>query len=101
MDAQVALGKDAFFNPGSPMAIIKMSSAQHPIWGIARLCINMVGLVVTLWLSAEHFDETELKTLTVMFLLTSSTEGATSFLRQFKISPKAGSSASGNDDCDK
>lgn len=60
-----------------------ISSPKHPVWGIARLLIVMTALVVTLWLNASHFDETELKTIITMFIIAASAEGATGFISQF------------------
>ena len=61
---------------------------EHPIWGITRLLIVMTALVVTLWLNASNFDETELKTIITMFIVAAGAEGATGFISRFTKNDK-------------
>lgn len=58
-----------------------MSSASHPIWSLLRLVIFMVALVLTLWLNANQFDQTEIKTIITMFVVASGAEGVTQFAK--------------------
>ena len=44
--------------------------ATHPIWGLIRLTVIMVTLVVVLFLTASQFDKTELQTILICFLTT-------------------------------
>lgn len=56
-----------------------MKDAKHPIWSLARLIVLMIALVITLWLNASHFDETELRSIITMFIAASGVEGISQF----------------------
>jgi hypothetical protein len=45
-----------------------MKNADHPIWPILRTTILMVSLAFILWLTAEKYDITELRTIIGMFM---------------------------------
>ena len=36
---------------------------DHPIWGLLRFLILMIGASFMLWISATEFDSTELKSI--------------------------------------
>lgn len=57
-----------------------MKEATHPIWPIIRLVVIMVGLTAVLYLTANNFDSTELKTIITMFLIGSGVEGVSAVL---------------------
>jgi len=44
----------------------------------------MAALSFVLWLNASNFDETEIRTICMMFLVAASAEGASSFFSQFR-----------------
>lgn len=48
----------------------------------------MVALVLTLYLNASSFDDTEIRTIITMFLIAAGAEGASSFLSQFRKEDK-------------
>lgn len=53
-----------------------MKNPNHPIWGIIRLAVLMVSLVIVLWMNATNFDETELRSIVIVFLVAAGSEGA-------------------------
>lgn len=42
---------------------------SHPIWSILRTVVLLVGLTVLLYLNANNFDATELRTIVEMVVL--------------------------------
>lgn len=40
-----------------------MNSANHPLWGFLRFLVHMCAATVVLYITAEHFDGTELKSI--------------------------------------
>ena len=52
---------------------------RHPIWSLMRTLIGLVALVIILWVNAEHFDETELKTILWAFFAFLGAEGISGF----------------------
>jgi hypothetical protein len=54
-----------------------MQDAKHPIWAIIRTAVVLTALAVTLYVTAEHFDETETRTITTMFIALLGAEGLT------------------------
>lgn len=60
-----------------------MKDAKHPIWAIIRLVVYMTALFGILYITASDFDDTETRTIIVMFLVVSAGEGAHQFLSRF------------------
>lgn len=52
-------------------------SAAHPIWPIIRTVVILGALIVVLKMNAQHFDETEIKTILTMFFALLGAEGIT------------------------
>ena len=58
---------------------------EHPIWKLlassiiplVRTAVILVVLLLVLWLNAEHFDETEIRTVITMFIAILGAEGVT------------------------
>ena len=42
---------------------------SHPIWSILRTVVLLIGLTVLLYLNANSFDSTELRTIAEMVVL--------------------------------
>lgn len=61
-----------------------MSDGNHPVWSLARLVTYMSALVAVLVMTAQNFDNTELKTILTMFFVGAGAEGATSLLSSLK-----------------
>jgi hypothetical protein len=40
-----------------------MVEKNHPVWGILRTAVMFGGLTLLLWVNADHFDITEIKTI--------------------------------------
>lgn len=55
---------------------------KHPLWSFLRLVVLMLALTITLWLNAQHFDETELRTIIWMFIGAAGIEGGVQALQQ-------------------
>lgn len=51
----------------------------HPIWSIIRLTVIMLSLTGILYLTAQSFDATEIKTLIASFVAIAGAEGLSSF----------------------
>lgn len=51
---------------------------KHPVWPIVRTGVVLLALVVVLWMNAEHFDQTEIKTILTMFFALLGAEGLSS-----------------------
>ena len=49
---------------------------NHPAWALLRLTVLMVTLCVVLYLEAESFDSTELRSILWIFLAAAGFEGA-------------------------
>lgn len=60
-----------------------MHDPKHPIWPILRLAVMMSALTAVLYFTAQHFDETELRTLIGMFLAGSLAEGLPALIGRF------------------
>ena len=41
----------------------------HPIWSLLRLVILMLSLCIILYINAIHFDETELRSIVLLFIV--------------------------------
>lgn len=54
---------------------MSISDAKHPLWSLIRLTILMATLSFVLWLNASHFDETEIRSITWIFIGAASIEG--------------------------
>lgn len=50
-------------------------SAKHPLWATMRLVVLMSTLTFVLWLNAEHFDQTELRSIIWTFIAAAGIEG--------------------------
>lgn len=48
---------------------------EHPIWSVVRLVVILLCLTGVLWMNAEHFDETEIRTILTMFFALAGVEG--------------------------
>lgn len=46
---------------------MKWSDASHPVWALLRTTAILGVLTFVLWLNAEHFDNTEIRTILTMF----------------------------------
>ena len=53
----------------------KQKIQNHPVWGIARLLILVVGAYFILRLNATDFDITELRSILYLLLLQGGAEG--------------------------
>lgn len=53
-----------------------MPNGAHPIWSLIRLFLLMTALCVVLYLEAENFDGTELRSIVWVFLAAAGIEGA-------------------------
>ena len=58
------------------MTKMKVPEGSHPIWSLIRLLLIMSTMCVVLYLEAESFDVTELRSLIWMFLGAAGIEGA-------------------------
>jgi hypothetical protein len=63
----------------------KPQEPVHPIWGMIRLGIYMGTLCFILWLNANHFDETEGKTIMWLFVVGAGSEGLGHLLSRLQI----------------
>lgn len=52
-----------------------MSSPNHPLWAILRLAVMMAALTGVLYVTANRFDETEVRTIIYVFLFAAGVEG--------------------------
>lgn len=57
---------------------------NHPVWSLIRLTILMIALCVILYINATRFDETELRSILMMFLAVAGLEGFTHILAKKK-----------------
>jgi hypothetical protein len=64
--------------------------ANHPAWGFARLVAVMVTLITTLYMTATNFDDTEVQSIVILFLVAAGVESVTGIVRKFQN--KAGKS---------
>ena len=62
--------------PVKPKRNFAKLDGSHPIWSLIRLVIIMISLCVILYLEADSFDGTELRSILWMFLAAASAEGA-------------------------
>ena len=53
----------------------ELQHSDHPIWSLIRLTILMIALTTILYFTANKFDETEIRTIITMFLITAGMEG--------------------------
>ena len=60
-----------------------MPEANHPLWPIVRLAVMMAALTGVLYVTANKFDETELKTIVYVFLFAAGVEGVPQVLGRF------------------
>lgn len=60
-------------------------SPNHPIWSLIRLFILMVTLFGVLWVYSSKFDETEIRSITWIFLGASVVEGGTQYLSRLRV----------------
>ena len=67
----------------------QLRDASHPIWPLLRTFLFLVSLSLILWMNAEHFDDTELKTITSMFLGALGIEGVTSAITKTRTGKSA------------
>lgn len=56
---------------------------NHPIWALIRQALLTLGLTAALYLTANHFDSTELKTIITMVLIGGSVEGVSTFVSKY------------------
>lgn len=59
-----------------------MKDPNHPAWPIIRMGIILVALILILWLNAEHFDVTEIRTIISMFLALLGAEGVSKIFQK-------------------
>lgn len=52
-----------------------MSDPKHPVWYLLKLAILMATLTGILYVTANHFDASELKTIVSYFLAAAGIEG--------------------------
>lgn len=57
-------------------------NARHPVWKLARLAIILTALTVVLWINANKFDVTELRTIITMFVVLAGGDVATSLIQR-------------------
>lgn len=57
-------------------ALKKLPDGAHPIWSLIRIFLLMTTLCVVLYLEAESFDVTELRSIVWIFLAAAGIEGA-------------------------
>ncbi len=60
---------------------------HHPMWSSLRLFLVMLCLVVTLFLTANNFDKTEISSIVALFLTASGTEGMSTLVSKFIKKP--------------
>ena len=53
----------------------KLSNPQHPLWATFRFSIVVIGVTFILWGNASSFDETEIKTILEIAILSGGYEG--------------------------
>ena len=58
--------------------------ANHPVWGFARLVMVMITLSATLFMTATHFDKTEVQSIILLFLVAAGVESATGIVRSIQ-----------------
>ena len=63
----------------------KPKKPAHPIWGMIRSVIYMGTLCLILWINANSFDETEVKTIMWMFVVGAGSEGIGHHMSRLKI----------------
>jgi len=56
--------------------------ATHPVWAILRTSVIMLTLIIVLKMTASQFDETELRTILVLFITAAVGEGVVNRLVQ-------------------
>lgn len=57
-------------------------NVDHPIWKLAHLIIVLLTLTFVLWMNADHFDDTEIKTVMTMFIALAGYQGVTEIFRK-------------------
>ena len=57
-------------------------NARHPIWKLLRLAIILFALTAVLWINANKFDVTELRTIITMFVVLAGGDVATSLIQR-------------------
>lgn len=57
-----------------------MHDPKHPIWPLLRVAVTLLALTVILYLGAEHFDISEIRTIIAMLIGSLGIEGATALL---------------------
>lgn len=67
-----------------------MKDPKHPLWSILRLFILMTSLTLILYMNAQHFDETELRSITWVFVIAAGAEGGMQFATRFTNKPPEG-----------
>lgn len=55
---------------------------NHPVWGFSRLVFVMITLIYTLYMTASHFDKTELNTIIALFLVAAGVEGTSGLINK-------------------
>lgn len=56
---------------------VNWHEANHPVWSIIRLVVILASMTWILWMNADHFDDTEIKTILTMFFALVGVEGIT------------------------
>lgn len=54
---------------------------DHPIWDILHLTVVLGTLTLVLYMNAEHFDDTEIRTILTMFFALLGYKGISEFVK--------------------
>jgi len=65
-----------------------VSNPNHPIWGLARTIVIMIGVTGILAVTASKFDESELKTILMLLPVVIGSETIGAFFRGKKEDAK-------------
>ncbi|MAH50412.1 hypothetical protein CMI37_31615 [Candidatus Pacearchaeota archaeon] len=62
------------------------TDVRHPVWSLARLVVLMATMCIVLKLNATNFDETELRSIIVVFIAAAGLETVGQVVSRFKQS---------------